>query len=472
MCSRLKLAFVIVCYKTAYSLALTSSFVTNETMKISSNNLLQTETDGVDPEKRFNGKPLTSIFSSGHNLRNLDPDFHKSIEYLVTSKGYPFEKHYVTTEDGYIITMHRIPHGRLTEQKKGSLPPKPNRRVALLGAPLLTESTIWVMDFPNNSFGFILADRGYDVWLTNVRGSSFGKHHTNLSVYDIKFWQYTFIDIGAKDLSAQIDYALKVTGREQVYYAGMSQGGASLYALLAKRPEYNRKLRAMAGLGTFRRSCHINIWWLNSASTLENYLGRLSIIEVMPKISMLDRACDIADKLCLWYTRTFLYTDIKYLNTVREYDFDRATVTGRWTRARYNSVVHRPPTTVPDTISSVVKPRGRGSGRFLWGVFGDAKKLNPEMYNGQTEPPILDPQNIHVPIKLYWSEGDRYAPPAEQTLLKRELRSIVAEYRITDPAWGHYSFSSSPYNASVFIDVADFFDDCSRGAEYCTFRPF
>ncbi|OQR76747.1 lysosomal acid lipase/cholesteryl ester hydrolase-like [Tropilaelaps mercedesae] len=309
------------------------------------------------------------------------------------------------------------------------------------------------------------------------------------------------------DLSAQIDYALKVTGREQVYYAGMSQGGASMYALLAKRPDYNRKIRAMAALGTFRRVCHINIWWLNYASTLENYIGRLSIVEVLPKISMLDRACDMADKLCVWFTKTFMYTDIKYLNTtrfpvymnhfpsgtskmnlfyysqlmqesqctshwseVREYDYDRAPAS-RWSHARSKTNVHRALQILATSVASDdTASRKPTAARLLWGVFGDAKKINPDMYEGRLEPPILDPENINVPIKLYWSEGDRYAPPAEQALLKRELRSIVAEFHITDPAWGHYSFAVSPYNASLFTDVADFFDDCSLGSEYCTLQ--
>ena len=30
---------------------------------------------------------------------------------LVTPKGYPFETHNVTTSDGYITTLFRIPYG-------------------------------------------------------------------------------------------------------------------------------------------------------------------------------------------------------------------------------------------------------------------------------------------------------------------------------------------------------------------------
>ena len=31
---------------------------------------------------------------------------------MINYWGYPAEAHTVTTEDGYILTMHRIPHGK------------------------------------------------------------------------------------------------------------------------------------------------------------------------------------------------------------------------------------------------------------------------------------------------------------------------------------------------------------------------
>ena len=31
---------------------------------------------------------------------------------LITSQGYPAETHYVTTSDGYVLALHRIPNGQ------------------------------------------------------------------------------------------------------------------------------------------------------------------------------------------------------------------------------------------------------------------------------------------------------------------------------------------------------------------------
>ena len=31
---------------------------------------------------------------------------------IIRSEGYPAETHYATTPDGYILALHRIPHGK------------------------------------------------------------------------------------------------------------------------------------------------------------------------------------------------------------------------------------------------------------------------------------------------------------------------------------------------------------------------
>ena len=98
--------------------------------------------------------------------------------------GYPVEEHHVTTEDGYILSLQRIPKG-----KKGV---PPNGGVVFLQHGLVSSSADYVMNLPDNSLGFILADLGYDVWLGNSRGNTYSNKHVNMSIHDPKFWAFRF----------------------------------------------------------------------------------------------------------------------------------------------------------------------------------------------------------------------------------------------------------------------------------------
>lgn len=52
----------------------------------------------------------------------------------------------------------------------------------------LDSSYTWVNNFPSESLGFLLADAGYDVWLSNNRGNVYS---TPPSPPD-SFWDFTY----------------------------------------------------------------------------------------------------------------------------------------------------------------------------------------------------------------------------------------------------------------------------------------
>ena len=93
---------------------------------------------------------------------------------LITKYSYPVETHTVVSEDGYIVTLHRIPYGRLNSKTAENFPEEAGstRPAVLLHHGLLCTSADWLMQPEEDSLPFLLANAGYDVWLGNARGSS------------------------------------------------------------------------------------------------------------------------------------------------------------------------------------------------------------------------------------------------------------------------------------------------------------
>ena len=73
---------------------------------------------------------------------------------LIKYWGYPVEEHFVTTNDSYILCMHRITHGKNGLQHDKSKPP------VFLAHGLISSSSQWVFGPPEKSLAYILADAG------------------------------------------------------------------------------------------------------------------------------------------------------------------------------------------------------------------------------------------------------------------------------------------------------------------------
>lgn len=56
---------------------------------------------------------------------------------------------------------------------------------------------------------------------------------------------YSWNEIGTRDLPAMIDHVVEITGRNEMFYLGHSQGTTAFFVMAAERPEYQKKIEKM-----------------------------------------------------------------------------------------------------------------------------------------------------------------------------------------------------------------------------------
>eukprot|EP00392_Amoebophrya_sp_AT5.2_P015601 g15814.t1 len=198
------------------------------------------------------------------------PDAHRNASELITTKGYPLEFHKVTTEDAVVpaaaapeeddIAISSRIHRAAGVNKVAPAPPpaismssasakspaahaggEPELQGAgLLGPPVLLQHGLldscatWVVNEPDESLAFLLADRGYDVWLGNTRGSTYSLEHVNLTTADAAFWDFSFDEIALQDTPAVVDYILETVKKyARIGYVGHSQGTLQMFLALS-----------------------------------------------------------------------------------------------------------------------------------------------------------------------------------------------------------------------------------------------
>ena len=130
----------------------------------------------------------------------------ETVSDFLSKNGYPFEEHVAETTDGYLLTMHRIP--------------RPGAPVVVLQHGILGDSWNFLINTDERSIAQTAWRAGYDVWLLNNRGSTYGLQHTFLERRSKEFWNFSFAEMGRYDLPAQIGKVKAITGVEKVSYLG------------------------------------------------------------------------------------------------------------------------------------------------------------------------------------------------------------------------------------------------------------
>ncbi|XP_033217295.1 lipase 1-like isoform X2 [Belonocnema kinseyi] len=331
------------------------------------------------------------------------PDSDKSVTRLIEDYGYLVESHNIVTKDGYILEIHRIPGIR------GS-------------------SADWVLTGPNRSLAFLLAENGYDVWLGNNRGNTFGKNHKSYLSTSFGFWDFSWHELGIYDLPATIDYILKTTKIRNLNYVCFSQGCTQFLVMGSLMPEYNKKIRFTAALAPASALKNIKgVMTLASPfiSFSKILVENLGYFELIPSSSLLRiftnyvcRENSGLQNFCYLLIFNIVGNGLEEIDRVQFPDVFSYFPAG----CSWKQVIHY----ISDT-------------KEYFGQYNYGLMKNLRLYNS-TIPPEYPLKNVNVPIAIFHGPNDYLVPPQDVAILEKKLPNVVGRFFVTERKLNHLDF--------------------------------
>ncbi|XP_046394222.1 lipase 3-like isoform X1 [Ischnura elegans] len=352
-----------------------------------------------------------------------NPDAVLPTDEIIRRHGYPSETHLVTTEDGYVLTMHRIPRGRNSPGTGG------NRPVVFLQHCLLCSSSVWVFMGPENGLAFILADQGFDVWMGNARGNEYSRRHVLLDPKKSQFWDFSWNEMGYYDLPAEFDYVLSLTGQPKLSYVGFSMGTTMFFAMGASRPEYNTRIRSMhafapvAFVGKMKSPIKLLHPFLAQSNWIANMLGMDEFLPSSDLMSFLGKVTceDDAKVQPLCSNILFLLSgyNSEQLNTTT-----LPVIFG-----------HLPAGCSAKTVMHYAQGVLTGDFRLYdYGLIGNLKRY------GSAEPPEYDLGLVTAPVNLHYSSNDWLANVEDVKKLADKLPNLKKMILVPEPRFNHMDY--------------------------------
>lgn len=354
-----------------------------------------------------------------------DPSIHMTTPQLIALHGYVSESHTIVTEDGYILTVHRIPYSRNSTTRNSP------RKTVLLHHGLLGSSADWIIPGPEKGLAYILSDAGYDVWLANVRGNTYSRAHTTLNADTFAFWNFTFHEVSQYDLPAVVDYIMDIKGWDvKINYVGHSMGTTILFAMLSTKTHYNKVLRAGFALApvAFMTDIKSPIRLLAKYSdNLEYLLKILGANEFLPQNSVLrwlsKHACEInhyEEAICENSLFVLCGHDAKQFNRSLLPIILSHVPAGASTK----TLVH---------YAQEIKNAGRFQ-QFDYGPEGNLREYGTDL------PPEYPLHKITLPIALFGAENDWLASDTDVTNLYVQLANPIDHYIVPLKEFNHIDF--------------------------------
>ena len=352
-----------------------------------------------------------------------DPEENMTVPEIIRHWGYPAETYATITEDGYVLTLHRIPYGVTNLART-------NRPVVFLQHGLLCSSSNWVTNPPSRSLGFILADAGYDVWMGNVRGNTYSKAHVKYNTNDSKYWEFSWDEMAKYDLPAMINHALFISGRKSLYYVGHSQGtmmafaGLSMDETLAKKVNVFFALAPVAKVANTKSPIRYLAYF---TPLLKMVFGEFGVRDFMPSTSLVKwmarKICPEDSQACDNILFLISGYDISNLNKTRVPVYFSHTPAG----TSVQNIFH---------YGQMIMSK-----KFQSYDFGSEKNLNKY---GQQRPQEYKVK-LTTPVYAYSGGQDWLADPSDVKWLISQVphllrHKIVPKYNHLDFIWGEDAY--------------------------------
>lgn len=345
-------------------------------------------------------------------------DFGKGFEQITRDYGFPFEQHYVTTSDGYILRLFRIAHGR-NNKDLGNRPP------ILIQHGVFDSADFFVCHGPEKSPAFHLADLGYDVWLANSRGNKYSRQHKNLDPdNDYDFWQFSFYEM-IEDYKTNINFILSQTGYSKIPVIGHSQGTSSMLAGLSTQNEwFSQRVTLFVSLGTVARLDNMTsklLTFLCYSPLALNTVKKLGINEMFPS-NFLSKAttkvlCGIVPQICQFGAKIVADADPSVDDT-------------KAARVYFGHFPSGSSTKCLEHYSQIWNARSFQF--FDYGTEENYKKY------GQPTPPVFPLNKINVPIAKFTGNTDQLGTLKDNEWLSHEIAHTLVFDKVYD--YGHLTF--------------------------------
>lgn len=332
----------------------------------------------------------------------------------VTLLGYPCVHVNVTTPDGFILDVIRMPSK------------KANPYAVYLQHGLVDVAVTWVMNaHPHQNLGCLLHDEGYDVWMNNARANHYSMANTKYNQSSPIFWYRTDMDeMAAYDLTSVIDTMLETTGRSTLTYVGHSQGGMMGFAAFSTSGRaYASKVDLFVGLApacyvSHTTSIAVKIAGKLSPAEITAILGTKGILESDFGIRQFSKLCPDLGTACVHgLASVFGYGNDTNINETQLPILTRYDPGG----TSVNNMIH---------WSQMIQ-----TGVFQMHDYGAA--INMEFYN-QTTPPPYDIANMTGPnVALFFGGSDALVSPEDATILMSKIPPSLIVHNETVSGYNH-----------------------------------